>query len=74
MLSAGDVSCFCGEDSDNAAYNSLKTITVVIIIVMNMGVVIIVIIFPVHLNLSYDAVNNVIDGTNPSTILTVCHR
>ncbi len=37
MLKAGDVSCFCGEDSDNAAYNSLKTITVVIIIVMNMG-------------------------------------
>lgn len=43
----------------------LKTITVVIIIVMNMGVVIIVIIFPVHPNLSYDAVNNVIDGTTP---------
>lgn len=53
---------------------SLKTIMVVIIIVLNMRVVIIVIIFPVHPNLSYDAVNNVIDGTTPSTILTVCHR
>lgn len=53
---------------------SLHTIMVVIIIVMNMGVVIIVIIFPVHPNLSYDAVNNVIDDTTPSTILTVCHR
>lgn len=73
MLGANDVSCFCGEDSDNAAYNASKNILVVII-VMNIGVVIIVIIFPVHPNLSYDAANNVIDGTNPSTILTVCHR
>lgn len=70
MLSAGDASYSCGEDSDNAAYNSLKTITVVIIIIMNVGVVTK---FPVHPNLSYDAIN-IIDGTNPSTILTVCHR
>jgi len=43
-----------------------------IIIVMN--TIIIVIIFPVRTHLSYDAVNNVIDDTTPSTILTVCHR
>ncbi len=74
MLKAGDVSCFCGEDSDNAAYNSLKNHYGGYYYCYEHGVVIIVIIFPVHPNLSYDAVNNVIDGTNPSTILTVCHR